>query len=1084
MNPSAENHLNPSQFNGLVSGLLDWQTRKQAENHLRECAACQALYESYLAAESRLQSLKFDGWAAVGPCPDWEEWARLASGRLTPARESELVDHAISCPSCGSIMKAALGDSDERTTGSPPIRSKGINPIWYAAAAALVITVCGLVYWRAQAVPPLRQLAAFAGQRRSSDFRVPGAAHGPVRSQRGLPEDAPDLLEAEARIARRLAGANREAPWLHAAGRAKLLRADYESAVRLLEESRDSGGKGPELMSDLATAHALRGMAANRIVDYTRALEILAPAARQFPRQSYLWFNQALVQELLRLDAPAIATWRKFLALEPDGPWAAEARERLAKLEQRLRGLLSPDRDLQAVRFYSDAALDFALATASPYQSANEGLARALFQNHGDPWLRDLRASSPPSQTLQSALRFHAQLRQRIGREPYGDSAAELARSSHRLSSAPWRAWIAFENLYRASHLRPGLDCANAARRVRQLTQPYPWLHAQTLLESSTCEAASGRHQVAWELAESAAALARNARYPVVLLRAQGFLSSFMATQGRYREVWASSIALLEQAQQQGLPRLRLHQMYMNSLRASQGLARYHSASDSAEMGGLIAKAIGASATELFNWTASAEFAIQAGDLDKAAIKLKESLQLEKKLFGPAAPWSQARVYAASLLALAQRDESALAALHQSVKATNHAIWQRVHLIAAAQLALDKSDLDSAELSLRQAHQLLGGTPNQPAVPERWRHLTREWFILQTRLLLHRGQPDRALDTWRQARQTEDQYLGIHLEPSAPPDQGSVRLTFARLGDRYARWFSSAGRTSFAWLPLSVQSIDENVRRFRRAVASPTVPLSHIHDLGQALALSILPSDLPANINLLTLEIDGGLHALPFGALRLRNSYLADLTPILVRLTSRPSLTAPRNPRSVLVVANKQIPNDLAGQLPVLPETENEAAAILSAIPSALLLTGKSASRHEFERKLPHASVFHFAGHSLIRNAEPRLVLADSLWKVPKSWPKGPDFAFLAACSTAEAEEQDTISPLHLAHSFLRAGSRAVAAAQWPVDSEATVKYVSVFYRQLQQGVHPALALSSAARILRQAGYSHPYFWCPYILQT
>jgi CHAT domain-containing protein len=116
----------------------------------------------------------------------------------------------------------------------------------------------------------------------------------------------------------------------------------------------------------------------------------------------------------------------------------------------------------------------------------------------------------------------------------------------------------------------------------------------------------------------------------------------------------------------------------------------------------------------------------------------------------------------------------------------------------------------------------------------------------------------------------------------------------------------------------------------------------------------------------------------------------------------------------------------------------------------------------------------------------------------------------LSACSTAQGETTGGDDVLGLTRGLLAAGAQRALVSLWPVEDRSTELMMGEFYRRLKAGAAPAEALREAQRFLhglskdpvdgapgaerrvifgRQGvqapvdpGYSHPYYWAPFVL--
>jgi tetratricopeptide (TPR) repeat protein len=91
--------------------------------------------------------------------------------------------------------------------------------------------------------------------------------------------------------------------------------------------------------------------------DLPRALEALEQALTLAPDLPEAWFTKAVVLERLQIRQQAREAWTRYLQLDPDSSWSAEARRRLAALDSAtvLRPWTEIDRALR------DPAVDAAI---------------------------------------------------------------------------------------------------------------------------------------------------------------------------------------------------------------------------------------------------------------------------------------------------------------------------------------------------------------------------------------------------------------------------------------------------------------------------------------------------------------------------------------------------------------------------------------------------------------------------------------------------------------------------------------------------------------------------------------------------
>ena len=190
-----------------------------------------------------------------------------------------------------------------------------------------------------------------------------------------------------------------------------------------------------------------------------------------------------------------------------------------------------------------------------------------------------------------------------------------------------------------------------------------------------------------------------------------------------------------------------------------------------------------------------------------------------------------------------------------------------------------------------------------------------------------------------------------------------------------------------------------------------------------------------------------------------------------------------------------------------LPDTRDEILAIaqvLQADPKRDVFLGRDASRARvMSTPLNQSRVVAFATHGLLPGEfpgvdQPSLALANpgggqhGLLTLDDilSLKLDADWVVLSACNTAAAEGSGAEAVSGLGRGFFYAGTRALLATHWPVESvSARLLVTQTFERQAKQpGTSRAHALqASMLQLMNQQApegfsYAHPLFWAPYAL--
>jgi CHAT domain-containing protein len=290
------------------------------------------------------------------------------------------------------------------------------------------------------------------------------------------------------------------------------------------------------------------------------------------------------------------------------------------------------------------------------------------------------------------------------------------------------------------------------------------------------------------------------------------------------------------------------------------------------------------------------------------------------------------------------------------------------------------------------------------------------------------------------------------------------------------------------------------VRRLLAAIESGDDAIGLARGLGDTLLAPALDS-LGAGITRLVIVPDGGLHRVPFDALRLRDGraalerYEISLAPSAAVATllwkrGTTSATAParvlafgdpafnaERVTSVLQLASRDVRTtrggDSLGTFARLPESGREARIAASyGAGSVARLRDEATAAYLRRAPLDSFRVLHFATHALV---DERSLLKSAVVLAPSAGDDGllspgdlaalplrSDLVVLSACRSAGGVVVDGEGVQGLTAPLFAAGARAVVATSWQIDDHETVAVVEDFYRALSQGATVGSALREA----------------------
>jgi tetratricopeptide (TPR) repeat protein len=220
----------------------------------------------------------------------------------------------------------------------------------------------------------------------------------------------------------------------------------------------------------------------------------------------------------------------------------------------------------------------------------------------------------------------------------------------------------------------------------------------------------------------------------------------------------------------------------------------------------------------------------------------------------------------------------------------------------------------------------------------------------------------------------------------------------------------------------------------------------------------------------------GAMHRLPFPALLGADGPLVEKTSVRVVPSARIWLALQkrrlRAARRVYVAGVPSVE---------LPAVEREVALVGKHLSSWEVVTDLAPTRETLRREGARAGLIHLAAHGSLRKDNPAfssIQLADGPLLVHDlaGFRLSGSTVVLTACSSGRGAAPSGDEWIGLARGFLQAGASAVVASLWPIEDEATLELMDLFYGGVAAGQDAAEALRRAMMELR-GSRPHPWHW-------
>lgn len=1076
-------------------------------------------------------------------CPTDETLAAFIDGRLEGEARERIVEHVAMCDSCHAVWQSA---AEFHAAEAPPNVVKGrFGWEWGVAAiaASLAAIVCTpLLLDRFGDRDGFEGLVAAADQlhRRPILGRLSGGfSYKPVReSYRGDNATSVDAAQyaLDAAVGKVSLDARDDpsASKLHALAIAHILAGERDEAIDLLERLvKTSSGQSElrlairscsdaRLLSDLSAAYYARARFGGHPASYRLASETADRAWKLDNTSREIAWNRALAVEGLQLRDQAIAAWRDYLRLDPTGPWAKEAQDKIAKLSERTDlerwqtveplvrvAALAGDQP-QVARLlpgFSQPARVLVEESLLPCWAHNgadaedclrvaQTISNALAETTEDPFLADsIRVIRSSNATERARLASgHAQIAeaQTAYRTANASRALELLNSVPRdMGSSPYvartfaiRAGAAFNRLEYQEALS-ALDEGEytVPPKYSAVRAQLKWIRGLVLLSTGYPVEALQAYREARQEFERLGERESVASLDDLLAQGLGYMGDDAESEiARHRALTA--LGELGRVQ-------RAYVIYSSVARAAQQQG------DLASAGRFIDRMVDIAAASpdpsfvagSLNWRAS--WRAKAGDVAHALRDIEQSRALLTQIRDERVrSRSRTNVDAtAAGILTAGRPAEALPLLDRAVLE---------HEKNRSSYALAQAYADRGKVKLR-LNDIAGAARDFDAAVGSYEntrvriadHETRSTYFAHVReagdalvnLLASEG---RALDALWAAERIKSRVLLDTMDPASRDDRlprippGYAVVELHDLDDRVLLWTLTTETTLMKEVTLTrIEGASLRERLIAELQRGESRGPANQY-LSTLLASSFTVKDV-ASYTVIPSE---NLRGLPFGALWAGNERLiarrdfaiAPSLRILRVLSDRRS-----SPAEGAAMFGNSLPLPGTGQ-DHLAEAVPEVKTLARIYPGSAVYAGGATTKEQFLAALRSRAIVHYAGHAL-DNPERPLFSAIAVVQGQAAVPlyaheilaagsiRSP-LVVLNACGTGRPG-RNSQGMSTLAETFIAAGADQVLATAWEVDDADSAEFFKRFYPKLLAGSSPARALCAVQRELAMNHEQH-----------
>ncbi|HEY4933114.1 MAG TPA: CHAT domain-containing protein [Terriglobales bacterium] len=982
------------------------------------------------------------------------------------------------------------------------------------AAAACAVLVAALFPRTSDEERVQKLLAGEYRADRFFEYRLPGADPAPIKvllSQDHPPERNLDYFKARSTIESHLTNDKSSWMWLDLKGRSELLDKDYPDAISILESAKQLPGAGQQVWNDLVAAYGARATDPRtdeglRNRDRQDAQRVNNEALARDHNDPIALFNKGIVEADLQQFDEAVASLNYFIQQYRGTGWAADAQRRLDELapsqkKHSTKPALGPANYLRSPSdpeiFMEEAVRSWLPnSTSQDYRTALTQLADDMRSQHGDLWLLEVLHQPRDSEAFEA---LSAAVTENL-RGDYHGAMQDAVRAEARFQRAGATAAAArakFEKVYAEQRLLSGKNCSPDAEALLHSVRGrgFNYLTAQAYLESAACHSFLGDFGQANRNTDKAIALADQSKLRIVGLRALGIRASLDTTEGDPDRAWVLCMTGLREYWKSWAPPMRAYHFLTEMEFSAEDEGKWE-----------VAKSLQVESIqkleqdEDLDLQAIAHFrlarlAVATNDTETADREFRRAAEL----FRSAPDQKTARLHELESrvgLATLQLKRGSSSEAEDNLDRVQTMLSEADPYYLLVQYYAARGDLDSHQQHWSEAEAAYAkGIEIAETALRRltdgdarlhWSATTEHSYRALAGIFISRGDTDAAWRIWQ--IHCSAALPSSHSAPKVrgPTGQARLRLTYLQLDKGLAIWSSSPSKNRFYYEALDQDSLARDSRRFLLLCSRPDPDPRDLHALARSLYKVVFGPELGemAAVRLLLIQPDGVLSDLPLEALEDDTGhYVGEFHQI----SYSPGMGYDRE--SGIAGASALPAIALIGEAGILPGTGYELEQFRVAFPHLKVFEGRSVTPEILRNKLPSAGVFEFVGHGresftgsglLLRsetagNAE--LVLDSKLLNsLPLSHMK---LAVLSACSTARGQ-RGLLDPRSLVQSFLRAGTHAVIASRWDVDSAATADLFASFYQNLAKGQEVPEALAMARNAVRTGRNAQPFYWAAF----